>query len=418
MSFGNPLFGGATLNGQSLLTQFVDWSSRINNTLYVISGNEGGGGIPVPSDSYNGMTISFSRQNGGVFNQVDPNNNFTEAPTGGRRTVDLVAPGQNINMPALNGVNVVSSGTSFAAPHVTATDALLQQFAAQQIANNVPRWNANAQQHEVMKAVLMNSADKIRDDGTFVFNGNVVPQGGLLGMEKTITNTAGNNWTQSDAFTSRTIPLDAQMGTGQLNASRALTQFKPGQYPSFGSATVPVIGWDYGTLLGDDDVNKYIFDQPLQGGSFVSITLDWDRLVNLNDTNMNGRYDVGETFTSVGLTDLDLYLMPEGATDLAQNIWSSISSVDSVEHIFHQIPITGDYEFWVREVGPVAGDNPFQRYGVAWWADAVPEPSALLLVGSALFFLVILHSLKLFGYGNEAGQLRRLWGPMRAQGRG
>ena len=53
------------------------------------------------------------------------------------------------------------------------------------------------------------------------------------------------------------------------------------------------------------------------------------------------------------------------------------------------------YEFWVREFGPIAGDDPFQRYGVAWWAVPAPEPSALLLVISGLFFLVIIRGLKL-----------------------
>jgi Subtilase family len=379
MSFGNPLFGGNTLNGNSLLTQMVDWSGRTHNSLYVVAGNEGAGGIPVPSDNFNGMTISYSRQNGGVFNQVDAGNLFTEAPTGGRRNVSLVAPGNNITMPVLGGGNAAANGTSFAAPHVTGTVALLQQFSNQQIAAARPDWSIRAQQHEVMKAVLMNSADKVRDDGTFVFNGKAVPQGYLLGMDKTITDTAGRNWTQSDAFTSRTLVLDAQMGTGQLNAARAVAQLNGGYQHSLGTVTVTTIGWDYSVLIGDGDVNKYVFGVPLAGGSFISLTLAWDRLVTLNDTNNNGRYDNGETFNSVGLTNLDLYLMPKGATNINQNIWSSESPVNSVEHIFHQIPMDGNYEFWVREVGAPADGNS-QFYGLAW--QAVPtgaEPSSLAL---------------------------------------
>jgi len=157
-----------------------------------------------------------------------------------------------------------------------------------------------------------------------------------------------------------------------------------------------LIGWDYGLLNGNGDINKYVFSESLLGGSFISITIDWDRQVNLTDTNMNGRYNIGETFTSDGLTDLDLYLMPKGATALSQNIWSSISPVDSVEHIFHQIPITGDYEFWVLEVGPIAGNHPFQTYGAAWWAVPAAEPSTILIIMSGLCVLIIVRGLKLY----------------------
>lgn len=374
MSFGNPLAGTNTLNGESLLTQFVDWSARVHNVLYVVAGNEGKGGIPVPSDNYNGMTISYSTTNGGVFNQVAAGNNFTEGPTNGRRNLSMMAPGDKITMPKLGGGTNVDSGTSFAAPHVTGTDALLQQFSAKQIAAGRTDWSVRADQHEVVKAVLMNSADKIKDDGTFVINGKAVPKGYLLGMDKTVTDQAGKNWTQSDAFTSRTLVADAQMGTGQLDAARAVQQYNGGYQHSLGSTIVKPLGWDYSVLVSAGDVNKYVFDRILPAGSFASITLAWDRLVNLN--NPTGVYAPGDTFTTVGLTDLDLYLMPKGATDISQNIWSSVSSINSVEHIFHQITVTGFYEFWVRAAtAPINGRSQF--YGAAWWV--VPEPPSLVL---------------------------------------
>jgi hypothetical protein len=53
MSFGNPLVGMNTLNGDQLLTLFVDWSARAHDILYVVAGNEGTM-IPVPTDNFTG----------------------------------------------------------------------------------------------------------------------------------------------------------------------------------------------------------------------------------------------------------------------------------------------------------------------------------------------------------------------------
>jgi hypothetical protein len=93
--------------------------------------------------------------------------------------------------------------------------------------------------------------------------------------------------------------------------------------------------------------------------------------VNLNDSISNGQYDTGETFTSSPLANLDLYLMPKGATNINQNIWSSESTVDNVEHIFFQLPPgDADYEFWVKQTGTTQNVG----YAVAWWAVAAPAP--------------------------------------------
>ncbi|MGB3491097.1 MAG: hypothetical protein WBA57_00095, partial [Elainellaceae cyanobacterium] len=90
--------------------------------------------------------------------------------------------------------------------------------------------------------------------------------------------------------------------------------------------------------------------------------------VLLNDSNNNDIYDLGETFTDEGLNNLSLYLMPADSDDINDNLWSSISAVDSVEHIFHQIPATGQYK--IRVVYDDQVNDPMQPYALAWWGDA------------------------------------------------
>ncbi len=257
----------------------------------------------------------------------------------------------------------------------------------------------------------MNSADKVKDAG----------DGKLLGMEKTILTTMvggepGNrNWLQVHAewngANNPNDPLENQMGTGQLNAFRAFTQFEFGEWDSLGTANVPVIGWDYGLTLGAGDRNKYVFDEKLEKDSYVSITLTWDRKVSLNDNpgGTLGEYDALESFTDGGLTDMDLYLLPKGALDISQASWSSKSSLYSVEHLFFMIPATAEYEFWVVQGNAPHGE---QTYAVAWWAKAAPggdedpalaarraisnpEPSTWALLASGLVAFAAYHRKRL-----------------------
>lgn len=221
---------------------------------------------------------------------------------------------------------------------------------------------AAALRHEVMKAILMNSAEKVE---------------GRIGMGRTVLDRSSNTWDQSDArdvpsttpatdMQRRKLPFDDEMGAGFLNARRAQTQLRGGRFDPQDPMTGP-IGWDYRSIEGQDTIKKYTLPR-LKGGSWISTTLTWDRKVELNDTNSNDRYDVGETFGNPQLSDLDLYLMPAGATGLHQNLWSSISTDYNVEHIFFKLP-TGSaaYELWVRQANTTNVD-----YAIAWWAESAP----------------------------------------------
>ena len=367
-SFGEPLYRdprpNAVLDGQALLTLCIDWSSRVHNVVYAIAGNQGKGGIPIPTDNFNAINVAFSSAREGIFNKVHVSNLASinqgienrllgkEFNIGGRRAINIVAPGTNIPLLNPDGKLNKSTGTSFAAPQVTATVALLQEFVDRQLRTKQVNWTIDARRHQVMKAILLNSADKIKDSG----------DGLRLGMTRTLIDKQNQDWLASDAYKNSLIPLDAQMGTGHLNAFRAYQQLNAGQWKS--TTLVPLIGWDYGTINANS-IQEYILARSLKQNSFVAITLNWDRLVELDDKNNNQEYDLDETFINKGLNNLDIYLVKDNGKNNQVVLCQSVSEIDSVEHIFCPVPTNGNYKIRVQFQKQV--NEASQPYALAWW---------------------------------------------------
>ncbi|MGB3694892.1 MAG: S8 family serine peptidase [Spirulinaceae cyanobacterium] len=359
-SLGRDAREEASLDGQALLTLCVDWSSRVHDTLYVIAGNQGSGGIPIPTDQYNGITTAYTTQRNGQYNKVDFANLSAlpegigrrliarEINLGERRAINLVAPGSGISVFDLEGKVVPVTGTSFAAPHITATIALLQEFGDRQLFSRQLNWSLDSRRHEVMKAVLLNSADKIQD---------------TLGMSRTVKSKNNLTWLEGDAYQNEQIPLDIQMGTGQINAFRAYEQYSSGQWNS--DNPVPSRGWNY-SQIETKSYQDYVLQEPLQKDSFAAITLAWDRFVELEDNNENGLYDLGENFRDRGLNNLDIYLLPLDSEDSSSSVCASKSRVDSIEHIFCKVPSNGRYKIRVQYTQQI--NEATQAYALAWWS--------------------------------------------------
>ncbi len=390
-------------NGESSFTRAVDYFAYARDTLVVIpAGNSGPNNIvfSVPGDAYNGITVGATDE---TYSKVAAFSN--QGPTGdsggGRAKPDLLAPGVGIVSPfggwedndgrdgsaAVNfkgpGVADVTqfmapnitaeddidadwvtvSGTSFSGPIVAGAGALLQQWGGHQGMDT---------SNETMRAVMINSANKVN---------------GVLGMTRTIVDRQDQDWLASEAYLAQDVPLDDQMGAGQLDVSRALQQYDAGEQ---GPGAVANIGWDTHMAVTEGEFFDYQLGDALGVGDFISATLAWDREVLYLDNGIAGVYEPGvDALAGLPLDNLDLYLMLNDDTATEQALWSSISTVDNLEHLFWEIQQAGSYKLRVvftEDITFIPGFEATPDYSLAWWAG-VPEPASGGVLGVMLVMI-------------------------------
>jgi len=359
------------LDGSTHMTRFVDWSARQQDILYAVAwGNDNSAALRAPTDNFNGMTIAASAQgdpdNGDTvyrkFGSV--NRQITQPDPFPRTAISIIAPGQQIAVLGHGDLPTIGNGTSAAAPHVTGTVALLQQYTVQQMTllDPNPRFSGNSQRHEVMKAVMMNAADKLN---------------GVHGSTRDVLSLNGMNWLSSPAATNAPVPLDLWIGAGHLNAKRSVQQYRPGEHDP---GTVPSIAWDYHSV-GGSATQEYVFDQQI-GPGYIAATLAWDRRVVKEGSPSQTNYLEGDNFIpndyAHSLNNLDLYLLPAASNDLSDAIAKSVAPVMNLEHIFFNIPMMGNYKLVVRN-NPLGGEdlsesflNTTENYALAWWYGTAP----------------------------------------------
>jgi len=376
----NSSWGGFDPTGTSNIARITDGLANQNplTTFVVSAGNSGPAPntVSAPGSGYNNITVGALQNSGGnVYNAVanfssrgpqdyfDPANGTVQ---GVRAAVDIAAPGTNLtgayyggqtggNNPSLpgsapsGGPNSYSgglAGTSFAAP-VTAGGAALLDSASKNDAGLAG--NANSRDARVVKAVLLNSADKI---------------------------PGWNNGQQNVGGVIQTVQsLDYASGAGALNLDKAYDQYIEAgtrDAAGLGGGAVQEVGWDYGQV-GAGQTNTYFIDDPLLEGSTLTVTLDWFRERAFDPVAM--------TVADIAQANLDLFVR-----DLIANtiIAASKSIYNNVEHLSFLLPKTSRYAIDVAYLGNLFGNITVEQYGLAWQGtaavSAIPAPGTLALV--------------------------------------
>jgi hypothetical protein len=276
-------------------------------------------------------------------------------------------------MPVEITSNSVSSytiaGTSYSTPLVAGGAALLNSTAKTYFDASIT--NA-ATQSVVIKAVLMNSADKLPgwDNGQQIVNG-------------VITTTQALDWA---------------MGAGRMNLNAAFSQYTTSAVITTADSisvsgfteSVESTGWAYGTAMMGGHNDYRLIDQ-LLGGQQIAVTLAWMRDRTWNDT-LGDYVDIAQA-----QLDLMIYRIMTGGAE--QLVAESISPVSTTQELFFQVMNPGTYLIRVgysANLFDLSSSYAVQDYGMAWSVAGVPEPGSIILFLTGGVFLLCKYAPRAF----------------------
>lgn len=427
-------------------TRYFDWLATERDIILIKSaGNRGIDGVPpddnritAPGNAFNLITVGAL--NDEFSARVAYSSYWLEGDTAATRDVrgkpEILAPGTTIadghiryddanrrvfvTTAVTDAPHADNFGTSFAAPHVTGTAALVLDYAdnpgrslfglVRNPAN--PALAPADSHHAVVKAVILNPAEKdVRDHA-----GNEASdhdyRAGAAGLTARWTPT---EWNRVGARLDVTRPLDDEQGTGALNSLDTLYQYAAGEQNAgtvAAPARVPIRGWDRESVGAAADRKIYEIQQPLRQGD-LTVTLTWDRLqeeVNAAGGTI-GVVDPGDTYRDPGgvagnaLRNFDLKVYRDGLAP-ANLVAQSISAGENVEHLHFPVDQPGRY---FLEVTAAAGTA--QDYALAWWSEA----DARVQQTGAVSFSVdggALNPLRPVGTANPAEGIENVFNPL------
>jgi autotransporter-associated beta strand protein len=320
------------------------------------------------SPVYGSIFSASSRSPSDIYVPTDASGSTGSTISGARALVDITAPGADLTLAHYGGAtggntfggptdtytnafNTDLAGTSFAAPIVAASAALIVGAG-----KTLYPSDSNAIDGRIVKAVLMNSATK--------------PAGWNNGQS-----TVGGVVTTTQS-------LDETYGAGILNMTAAYSQYTGGttdlstSLSDGGTATVKPNGWAFGKITHQTSstaTEDYLFNSSLKAGSTLNVTLDW---FADETSNAQGGDPLYGSFDNL---DLQVYLTSGGSpTSL---VAQSTSQYTANQELSFALPSTGTYLVQVSESGYVWNCNGSTTtpYGLAWsgmgilsatWANA------------------------------------------------
>lgn len=392
----NSSWGGADPAAGSAEILAIDGLARQNATVAFVASAGNGGADPVsaPGSTFNSIAVGslggldfltpsdFSSR--GAVDFYNPVTNVTLV--GVRAAVDISAPGEDFALAAYLGDSgslgasndpqiqailtpaatdqyfLNQSGTSFSAPIVAGSIALLKDVAANDFLFNLNAVPA-ATDSRTIKSVLM------------------------AGATETVCWNNGQT-TNSQGVTTTTQALDYATGSGALNLDNTVGIYLLSGTRDLAGSTggnITASGWDFAQLAPTHS-NDYSFANPFSTAVELTISLNW-----FAGRSFNNATGIGE---DLSFSDLNLEVWQVLNGQFLTMLASSASVYNNTEFLRIDLP-EGSYGIRVTFNGLVYGNASDESYSVAWRSQAVPEPSVVILLVLASGVLALRFSRRL-----------------------